>query len=133
MANINITIKNAAEIRSAFRKAPDLMTKYLNDAIKKTLISIQGETIKNVHAGRGINVITGGLLSATERPPIFSRLKGVYDVDINYAVFVHDGTRFMKARPFLQNAVNSKEQDTDKFFTAAVDKVLSELGDKKSL
>lgn len=128
MANVNITVKNADQIRKAFRQAPDLMTKYLNEAIKKVLINIQGETIQNVHPARGINVITGGLEAATERPPIFTKLKGVYDIDIYYAPFVHDGTKFMRARPFLANAVQTKEQETDKFFTDAVDKVLSEIG-----
>jgi hypothetical protein len=128
MANVNIQITNIDAIKKAFRAAPDLMTKGLNEAIKKVLIAIQAETIRNVHPDRGINVITGGLEGATERPPIFSNLKGVYDIDINYAVFVHDGTRFMKARPFLQKAVDSQQEITDRFFTEAVDKVLSQIG-----
>ncbi|TAL08217.1 MAG: hypothetical protein EPO02_13600 [Nitrospirae bacterium] len=104
------------------------MLKELGNAIKKTLITIQGETIRNVHPARGINIITGGLLSATERPPLFTQLKGVYAVDIEYAKFVHDGTRFMKARPFLQNAVNTEQELTDKFFSEAVNNVLSKIG-----
>lgn len=128
MANINVQITNIDKIRKAFREAPDKMGKELNNAIQKVLIGIQAETIRNVHPDRGINVITGGLLSATERPPVFTHLKGVYDVDIKYAPFVHDGTRFMKARPFLQKAVDSQKELTDRFFTEAVDKVLSDIG-----
>jgi HK97 gp10 family phage protein len=128
MANVNIQITNIDAIRRAFRAAPDKMEKALNTAIQKVLFAIQAETIRNVHPNRGINVITGGLLSATERPPVFTRLKGVYDIDIKYAIFVHDGTRFMRARPFLQNAVDSQKEITDRFFTEAVDSVLSEIG-----
>lgn len=127
MSQVDIKITNLREIRGAFRKAPELMAKHLNIAIKKALISIQAETIRNVHPDRGINVITGGLLSATERPPIFTHLKGVYDIDISYAGFVHDGTRYMRARPFLLNAVRSEEHNLDDFFKKAVDDVLSQI------
>lgn len=128
MGNINIQITNIEQIKAAFRKAPELMLKELGTAIRKTLITIQGETIRNVHPGRGINIITGGLLSATERPPLFSQLKGVYAIDIYYAQFVHDGTRFMRARPFLKQAVESEQEMTNRFFKDAVDSVLNQIG-----
>jgi HK97 gp10 family phage protein len=125
---VSITITNIDQIRSAFRKAPQLMTKELNIAIQKVLFSVQAETIKNVHPDRGINIITGGLLSATERPPIFTSLRGVYGIDINYAKFVHQGTRFMRARPFLKQAVDTQQSTSDRFFTQAVENVLSAIG-----
>lgn len=128
MPNVKITIKNMPQIRAAFLAAPVLMTRELNKAIKKALINIQAETILNVGGQRGIRVITHGLASAAERPPVFTSLKGVYEIDIFYGIYVHDGTRFMKARPFLQNAADEKQDDTDKFFTEAVDTVLSEIG-----
>lgn len=128
MANVNIQITNLDKIKKAFKAAPDLMTRELNTAIAKVMISIQGETILNVGGQRGIKVITHGLASAAMRPPIFSNLKSVYAIDINYAPFVHDGTRFMKARPFLQQAVDSKQEIANKFFTEAVDNVLSKIG-----
>lgn len=127
MAQVNVKITNLREIQRAFRKAPDLMAKHLNTAIKKALISIQAETIRNVHPDRGINIITGGLLSATERPPIFTHLKGVYSIDISYAGYVHEGTRYMRPRPYLRNAAESKQRDLDNFFKKAVDDVLSEI------
>lgn len=128
MAKVDIQISNLAQIKAAFRAAPNLMEKELNKAIQKVLFSIQAETILNVGGQRGIKVITHGLASAAERPPVFTHLKGVYDIDINYASFVHDGTRFMKGRPFLQKAVDSQKETTDRFFTEAVDNVLSAIG-----
>lgn len=128
MANINIKITNLEQIKAAFRLAPEKMAKSLNTAIQKVMFSIQAETLMNVGGQRDIKVITHGLASAAERPPVFTHLKGVYDIDINYAPFVHDGTRFMKARPFLQRAVDTQKDIVDKFFTEAVDKVLSEIG-----
>lgn len=128
MADVQVTITNLAEIKAAFNKAPKLMAKELDDAIQKSMFVIQAETIKNVHPNRGINVITGGLLSATERPPVFMPLKAVYDIDIKYGIFVHEGTRFMRGRPFLADAVGSMNETIQKFFTKAVDNVLSTIG-----
>lgn len=125
---VSVSITNIDQIQKAFKQAPDLMSAELNDAIKKSLFAIQSETILNVHPDRGINIITGGLLAATERPPTFTMLKGVYDINISYAIFVHQGTRFMKARPFLKNAAESKNKAINSFFTAAVNNVLSQIG-----
>lgn len=128
MPSVKIEIKNMSAIKKAFYKSPELMTNALNMAIRKGLISIQGETILNVGGQRGIRVITHGLASAAQRPPIFTNLKGVYDVDIEYAVFVHEGTKFMRSRPFLRQAVETKEDEVNRFFTEATDSVLSDIG-----
>lgn len=127
MSTVNVTITNLPQIKAAFAKAPAEMTKNLNTAIKKALIAIQGETILNVHPDRGINVITGGLLAATQRPPQFENLKGTYLVDIFYAIYVHDGTSRMQARPFLLNAVNSEQTKVDGFFQEAVQTTLNDI------
>lgn len=127
MSTVSVRITNLPQIKAAFNKAPTLMSKNLNLAIKKSLIKIQGETILNVHPDRGINVVTGGLLSATERPPIFENLKGTYLVDIFYAIYVHDGTSRMKARPFLLDAVNSQREPVDNYFKSAVQDTLDEI------
>jgi len=128
MPDVKITIKNLPQIKAAFALAPTLMTKELNRAIQKTTFTIQGETILNVGGQRDIRVITHGLASAAERPPVFTQLKGVYEIDIKYGVFVHEGTRFMRARPFLQRAADTKQEKTDQFFTEAVDTVLNTIG-----
>lgn len=128
MADIEIKIENLDKIREAFKTSPYAMSRELNTAIKKTAIALQGETIRNVHPDRGINVITGGLLAATERPPLFSNLKATYEIDISYGIYVHEGTRFMRARPFLKDAARTVNEIANSFFKTAVDKVLSDIG-----
>lgn len=128
MANIQVKIINLEQIRAAFAKSPTLMTRNLNLAIKKSLISIQRETILNVGGSRGINVVSHGLLSAAERPPLFESLKGTYLIDIFYAIFVHDGTSRMEARPFLLEAVNTEQTEVNDFMRKAVQDTLDEIG-----
>lgn len=119
MANINITIKNLPEIRAAFKKAPGAMTRELNVAIKKSVLTIQSDSMRNTP------VLTGRL-RASHRT-LFSDLKGSVFTDTNYDIFVHDGTRYMKARPYMKDAVQSDEQKVQEYMTKAVDNVLSEI------
>ncbi len=133
MATIDIKITNLPQIRAAFGRAPQLMIAELNKAIFQTLQTIRGKEILEYRA-LGIRVITGGLINSISRGVYQADLKGEVGPNVtgspgvDYALYVHSGTRYMKARPFLLNAVNSSQTETDKFFTSAVDKVLSQIG-----
>ena len=112
MANIDIKIENINEIRAAFRKAPLVMTQNLDRAIKRSLLSIQAISMRNTP------VRTGRLrASHTTR---FTPLMGVLQPTAHYAIYVHDGTRFMKARPFLANAVKTQNAEVQDNFKKAV-------------
>jgi HK97 gp10 family phage protein len=134
MSTINITIKNLPQIKHAFNKAPALMTKALNKAIRKTVVNIQKEEVENVGGQRGIRIVSGGLKSAAQRGVYYRTLYGEVGANVTgsggvpYAAYVHDGTKYMKPRPFLLQAVDRQSGDTDKFFTEAVDSVLSDIG-----
>jgi len=133
MPDIAIRITNITEIKSAFNKAPKLMTDELNDAIKKTVLTIQGQESLEYRA-LGIRVITGGLINSIRRGVYYSNLKGEVGPNVTgspgveYAVYVHDGTSRMKGRPFLLNAVKSSEKTTEKNFETAVQNVLDKIG-----
>jgi HK97 gp10 family phage protein len=122
MPNISITIPNLANIKAAYSKAPALMTKELNTAIKKVLLNIQGQSMRNTP------VLTGRLKGSTYTK--FQALKGEVGTNTVYDRFVHEGTRFMRARPYLRKAVDSKQKDTDRYFLEAVENVLTDIGDK---
>lgn len=119
MATVNIKIKNLAEIRSAFQKSPHLMTNNLNTAIRRVIVKIGGDS-------RKFTPVDTGRLRGSHREQ-FSNLKGKVSTNTEYDVFVHEGTKFMEARPFLQQAVETNEQFTDREFERAVQKTLDEI------
>lgn len=121
MPEIAIEIKNLAQIKSAFSKAPMLMGRNLNIAIRKVTLNIQSRSMRNTP------VLSGRLRASTESS--FSNLKGEVGTNTNYDIFVHEGTRFMRARPYLRQAVESEQTQSDRFFTEAVDQTLKEIGD----
>lgn len=118
---IAIKITNLPQIRAAFNKAPALMTQGLNDAIKKSVFTIQAQSMRNTP------VLTGRLRAS--HTSMFANLQGSVSTNTNYDVFVHNGTRFMKARPYMQEAVDSEGNKVQDFFTKAVDSVLHKIGE----
>lgn len=120
MAEIKIEIKNIREIKRAFAMSPRLMASELNIAIREAVLTIGRQSRQNTP------VDTGRLRASTyER---FSNLKGEIGTNTEYDVFVHSGTRFMRARPYLLNAVNSSDQAVQRFFTSAVQRTLDKIG-----
>lgn len=120
MAEITIQITNINQIRSAFRKAPRLMTANLNTAIRKSVIAIGRQSRINTP------VLTGRLRSSHRES--FANLRGEVGTTTNYDVFVHEGTRFMKGRPYLKKAVTQEEGTVNRYMKEAVDNTLKEIG-----
>lgn len=149
--NIQIQIKNLPQIRAAFKKAPALMTKNLNIAIRKTIFFIEKESQERV------NVKTGRLRAS--RYTKFSPFKGEFGYNANYAEAVHEGSKAhtilpktkkalfwdganhpvrmvrhpgYKGNPFLQEAVDASQPQVDKFFGEAVEDTLNTIAKEAS-
>lgn len=117
---ISIHIENAAKIQFVYAKAPALMTKALSLAVRKAVFLVARKSMINTP------VKTGRLRGSTYSR--FMPLSGVIGTKTNYDRFVHDGTRFMKGRPYLKMAVDDANPKINEFFTDATQSVLNEIG-----
>lgn len=126
MANqaIKITITNADKIRRAYARAPAEMTKALTTAIKMAAFLIQGRSMQNTP------VLTGRLRASHYSN--FQPLRGIVGTNTNYDSFVHEGTKFMKGRPYLRMAVEDSNAEINEVFTRATQDVLNSLGKASS-
>lgn len=122
MPNFTVEIKNLPQIKAAFAREPVQMTQNLNNAIRKSIFTIQRESMEHTP------VDTGRLRAS--HTTLFENLKGQVEPTAFYAIFVHEGTKFMKGRPFLLNAVKTKQEEVQKFFDDAVRDVMDRLGDQ---
>lgn len=118
--NFNFSIKNMEAIKAAFIKAPELMAAKLNDAIKKSAFAVQRQSMINTP-------VDTGRLRASHKS-LFAPLRAEIVANTGYAVYVHNGTRYVNARPFLLDALQSTDSNIQSFFTDAVDEVLSIIG-----
>lgn len=120
MPNIDIKITNLPQIKAAFNKAPAVMRVNLNKAIKKSIFTIQRQSMINTP------VLTGRLRASTASA--FSDLRGEVGTHTNYDLYVHEGTRYMKARPYLREAVEAENGAVNKYFQEAVQDTLDVIG-----
>lgn len=141
MLDVQITIKNKAQIKAAFDRAPGLMAIALPKAINQSLLFIGAAADKNLQSKVYDQPIsasgykrTGNLLGSVLDPDrgLLLATPGIYKghvgSGVGYGLFVEMGTRFMPARPFLKPAATESEMQVQKFFTDAVQGVLNVIG-----
>lgn len=119
--NVNIEIKNARQIKSAFNMSPYLMTKNLSLAIKRVALNVTKQSQR-------ITPVKTGFLRRSHTTKFETPLRASIEPMASYALYVHDGTRFMKARPFLADAVEVTQGYTDAEFEKAVQDTLNQIG-----
>jgi HK97 gp10 family phage protein len=118
--NIKVEIKNLPAIRSAFAKSPRLMTKNLQQAISRTALIIGSQSRRNTP-------VRTGRLRASTYERFFAGLKAEVGTNTNYDFFVHEGTRFMRGRPYMRLAVEQRQNAIDMEFQKAVQTTLNEI------
>lgn len=121
---IHIEIKNLPQLRHAFGQAPNLMRREFKTALTKSAITVQRQSMINAPVDTGrlrgshLFTVTGNDLSM--RAEVYPTAE--------YGIFVHEGTRFMKGRPFLRKAAESSVREIDDFFTTATQNALNRIG-----
>lgn len=122
--DVKVTIRNMPQIRAAFNKAPFLMRKGFETAIKKATLLIEGRSKMRTP------VLTGYLRSSHRTSFRNSGLsfEGTVEPLANYAMFVHEGTKFMRGRPFLAQAVEESEGTIQNIFERETQSVLDQIG-----
>lgn len=117
---VKIKITNLAEIRAAFAKAPRVMTVNLQKAIQRSVLRIGAQSRRNTP------VLTGRL-RASHYERFSAALSGEVGTNATYDKFVHEGTRFMRGRPYLRLAVQSEQTAVDNEFKIAVQDTLDTI------
>lgn len=131
MSDIKIQIKNLPQIQAAFRKAPYLMASGLRDTLTTIGKTILQRSLANVPVDTGRLSRSHYMTQKT-----YSALNYYLEVGTGapknkqayYDIYVHEGTRYQKAQPYLKRAVDSEESNIDDAFERAVQRVLDRIG-----
>lgn len=118
--SVDIKITNLPQLKAAFESSPRVVGKYLDRAIKKAIIRVG-------RASRIKTPVDTGRLRASTRET-FRPLYGDVGTYTNYDIFVHEGTRYMKGRPFMRLAVEQEQQNVENDFKVELDNALSDIG-----
>lgn len=123
---VNINFKNLDKLKSAFRRAPASVTKHIGTAINKSAMQIIRETkpLTPVDTNR-----LRGSIGEETREGILQVQPFMAEIGtrVNYARFVHHGTRFMQARPFLQRGTEKAIPEINRFFQQAGQNIARDL------
>lgn len=114
--NIKVTI-DASDFQKFLKDSPRAFEKALQNAIQKGAYLIERISKQNAP------VDTGRLRSsiATSLIPF----RATIEPHVNYAVFVHEGTRFISARPFMFDAAEQADREISDILSDEVRKVLT--------
>lgn len=124
---INIEIKNLPQIRAAFAQAPRLMNSEFKKALTKSAILVQRESmirtpVKTGYLRASHTFDVGGGVGLGMRAEIYPQAK--------YGLFVHEGTRFMRSRPFLREGADASVNKIEGYFKDATQKALDNIARK---
>lgn len=100
MPDIKITIKNLDNLKSAFRSYPEIVAPLLRDASSKSAFEVE-------RRAKILSPVDTGRLRASIATSLGIMNKGITSIvstNVFYAIYVHEGTRRMKKRPFMRQA-----------------------------
>lgn len=117
---VKLTI-DAEKYRKFLKDKPDDLTKALSRAIEQGALLVEREAKKHV-AGGYFKHPTGRLMNSITSN--IHPLKGEIGPTVNYAVFVHDGTRYIRARPFMKETADEMGDSIEKMLAQVVDGML---------
>ena len=122
---ISIELKGEEELKKAILRNPRVVKRevgnYLVRAMAKLTSGIKQRPWQVGGSGGGTPVDTGRLLQSHKK--LFKPLSAILKPDTKYDKYVHEGTKRMKARPWLDWVAQDKKKDIEKL----QDKLLSNI------
>ena len=117
MATIKIK-HNIDDIRKALKKNSKKVGFHLAIAIKKSALKVEERSKKNVPPNVDTGVMRGSITASIR--PLIATIRPT----VNYAVFIHEGTRFIRANPFMDKGLKDSSAFITKVFNKEIGKAL---------
>lgn len=130
MSGINLTINNIDQVNRAFKEAPQAMVVGIQSAIEKLGVKAVKETKIAITEGR--NMWKSPIDTGMMRQGIYARFEPMKAIITPssitpYAMYVHEGTGKMRARPFFEITAQSKSEEFADFFNKCIETELSKV------
>lgn len=122
---ISISIPNLPKFQRALSKFPELASKEIKNALTKSLYQIVRETkpLTPVDTGR----LRGSIGDSSEGIFKVEKVSATVGTNVKYAIYVHEGTRYMQGRPFLAEGAKKSINAIKGFFKDAYNNVFNNI------
>ena len=127
MPNVTVEIKGLDKLISKFAKSPRMIARNLNDGIKQGGFYVERQSKYAISTGPTKAIDTGMLRRSISTS--FKPLSAIIAPHTEYAGFVHEGTRYMHARPFMTRGLDLAKRGLGRIFQKMADNIAKELGD----
>ena len=105
---MEIQLHGWKEFQQKMRKMPKHLNSELTNAIKKSALLIEAES-------KPLTPVDTGRLRGSIKSDI-KKLEAKIAPHVNYSVYVHQGTRYMKGRPFLKQGMEKAMPQIKRWF-----------------
>lgn len=118
---ITIRVDGLDEVKQAFARFPDTVGPFLRTAATKSAFEVEGAAKKltPVDTGRLRTSIATSLGIANRG------LSSVVQTNVFYAIYVHEGTRYMRGRPYMQQGADASVGRIEQYFKEEIEKALN--------
>ena len=103
---ITIRVSGLNLLRAKMLTAPRRIGKAISRAIKKSAFDLEAQAKKALTTGPTRAIDTGTLRSGTQVQSISDTKAEVWSL-VDYAIYVHEGTYKMRARPYMNEAAKN--------------------------
>lgn len=123
---ISIQIENVQRLAAALASFPEVVTPKLRNASMKSafLVEREAKVLSPVDTGRmrssiatSLGISDGGITS-------------IVQTNVKYAIFVHEGTRRMRGRPFMKQAVDHVRNQIQDVYELEISRALDIIANK---
>jgi len=124
MAKITVRVNPPLEkLASAFAGFEDILLKHLREAIMGygLLVERGSKMFSPVDTGR-MRASIGTSMGIMRRD-----VKAIIQPNVDYAVYVHEGTRYMKGRPFMKWGLDAYKREGDRLVIQKIKEATEEL------
>ena len=101
------------------------------DNLKRALIILEAESVRLITSGYYQPAVDTGRLrqSITSQVVLFTgtQAEGLVGTNVFYAIYVHEGTIFMRKRPFLADALKNKQVEIQAIFVGGYRKTIRKV------
>jgi len=119
MTSISVRIEGLDKIVAAFAKAPKVVTEEMDQALKKAILLVRAESTPETPVDKGF------LINSNEES--FGQLTARLQNNAPYAMFVHDGTKYMSGRPFYKRGLEKSKDSINRAFEDALKKITQRI------
>ena len=130
---INISARGLDSLRRNMRRYPEISRRQLKLGINKVGFAIERNTKRQ--SVYQLPVVTGTLKRSVKYKPRHKAgyiaagavVASVFAPGGDYAVFVHEGTRFMRPRPFLITGAKRAQRDVERILEDTIEDIAREI------